>query len=93
MEIITESDEHFTNEHYLLFHQLWSDLLKMEFNRQKKKVRKDLVNHFCFILNRTFLFNSKKIQTENGLILLVQLLCSFLQISWVRYIYIYINKY
>lgn len=73
-------------DYYSHIHQLWSSLLNMQFVNQKKKVRKDHVNHFCYILNRSYVFDPKKIQTEQGLVLLLKLVCSLLKMPWVRQI-------
>lgn len=71
------------DDFYLKIHKLWNLLLNYQFIKQKKKVRKDQVNHFCFILNKTFMF-SKKIKNDHSLILLLKLVCSLLKLSWVR---------
>lgn len=81
------------SDYYLFISQLWSQLLKIDFIDRKKKIRKEHVNHFCFTLNRTFIFNTKKIHTDNELILLIQLIGSLLKLSWVRYIFRNINLY
>lgn len=82
---VIEGNEATLNQgYYEYIHELWSYLLNIQLFKQKKKIRKDSINHFCFVLNRTFLFNSKKIQTEQGLILLIQLVCSLLQIPWIN---------
>lgn len=84
---IFESEELVGNDDfYLYIHKLWHSLLNMQFIKQKKKVRKDQVNHFCFILNRTFLFNKNKIKNEQSLILLLRLVSSLLKLPWVRYL-------
>lgn len=74
---------------YLLLRHIWNVLLNMEFMNQKKKIRKDHINHFCFILNKTFLFNTNKIKSNNGLMLLLNLVSLLLKLSWVRYIFIF----
>lgn len=67
-------------------HEVWVTLLNMQkpLTFKTRKIRKDLVNHFCFTLNRTFLFNKDKVPTEQGLMLLIKTVSSFLQIPWVR---------
>lgn len=84
---IFESEEPVGNDDfYLYIHKLWHSLLNMQFFKKKKKVRKDLVNHFCFILNRTFLFNINKIKNEQSLILLLRLVSSLIKLPWVSYL-------
>ncbi|KAL4148461.1 hypothetical protein QTP88_002698 [Uroleucon formosanum] len=85
IKIIEENESTINQDYYEYIQELWSFLLNVPFINQKKKIRKDNINHFCFVLNRTYLFNTKKIQTEQGLILLLKLVCSLLQISWVRF--------
>lgn len=75
---------------YFFLNQIWDMLLKMEFANQKKKIRKDHINHFCFFLNKTILFDTKKVQSDDGLKLLLQLVSSLLKLSWVRYIFIFV---
>jgi len=72
-------------EYNSYLHQIWSYLLNMQLENNKKKVRKDTINHFCFIINKTFLFRSKVVQTEQGLTFLLKLMSSLLKVSWVRY--------
>lgn len=70
--------------YYSYINEVWSTLLYMQFTRNKnKKVRKDLINHFCFTLNKTFLFY-KTFPTEHGLILLMKIVCLLLKIPWVK---------
>lgn len=88
MRLIRGNEPEVHKEYYHHVAQLWSVLLNMQLINKKKKIRKGLVNHFTFILNRTFLFHSKKIESEQGLILLLKLICLFLKVSWVRYIFI-----
>jgi len=86
MKIIEGNEQAINQDYYKYIHELWSFLLNVSLFNQKKKIRKDNINHFCFVLNRTFLFNTKNIQTEQGLILLLKLVSSLLQIHWVRLI-------
>ncbi|VVC32677.1 Hypothetical protein CINCED_3A006375 [Cinara cedri] len=79
-----EINEDVQFDYYSIICQLWSELLTIEFINKKKKIRKELVNHFCFIINRTFIFNSKKMERVNELILLIQLICSLLKLSWIN---------
>ncbi|XP_026810422.1 uncharacterized protein LOC113551991 [Rhopalosiphum maidis] len=84
MKIIEGNEQAINQDYYKYIHELWSFLLNVSLFNQKKKIRKDNINHFCFVLNRTFLFNTKNIQTEQGLILLLKLVCSLLQIHWIN---------
>lgn len=86
MKIFESKETVGNDDFYLYVHKLWHSLLNMQFTKKKKKVRKDLVNHFCFILNRTFLFNKNKIKNEQSLILLLRLVSSLMKITWVRYL-------
>lgn len=88
MKLIKGNESEIHEKYYYHVSLLWSILLNMQFISQKKKIRKDHVNHFTFIINRTFLFNSKIIKSEQGLILLLKLICQFLKVSWVRYIFV-----
>lgn len=90
MNIFDETEQPYSN--YLIIHQMWSALLSMEFDDEKKKIREELVNNFCLLLSNTFVFNSTCIKTENALILLIKLVCSLLKLPWVRYTYIYKYK-
>ncbi|CAH1714172.1 unnamed protein product [Aphis gossypii] len=84
VKIIERNESTINQGYYEYIQELWSYLLNIQLFNQKKKIRKDSINHFCFVLNRTFLFNTKKIQTEQGLILLIKLVCSLLQIPWIN---------
>lgn len=85
MKIIESKEPIVTDNYYLDIHQLWLCMLNIQLVDKKKiKVRKDQVNHFCFILNRTVLFNTKRVQMEQSLVLLLKLASSLLQLSWVR---------
>ncbi|XP_016661281.1 uncharacterized protein LOC103309871 [Acyrthosiphon pisum] len=84
IKIIEGKESDINQDYYEYIQELWSFLLNVPFINQKKKIRKDNINHLCFVLNRTYLFNTKKIQTEQGLILLLKLVCSLLQISWIN---------
>lgn len=86
MKIIENKETVGNDDFYVYIHKLWHCLLNMQFTKKKKKIRKDLVNNFCFILNRTFLFNKNKIKHEQSLILLLRLFSSLLKIPWVRYL-------
>lgn len=91
---MVDKQESFESEYYSFINELWSILLKIQFTgNQKKRIRRDHVNHFCFTLNKTYIFNTRKICNDNGLILLIQLICSLLKLSWVRYIFVNINLY
>lgn len=81
MEII-ERDKLLKNDDYFYIIQLWSSLINMQLVNKKKKVRQDHVNHFCFILNKTFLFENNII-TIRGLTLLLKLVGLLLKVSWV----------
>lgn len=85
---LIEADKPEENENYYLYiHNVWSSLLNMQLTAHPKyKIRRDQLNHFGFMLNRTFLFNKNKITTDQGLILLLKLVGSFLKIAWVKYI-------
>lgn len=86
MKAITENDSDMTENYCSFLNELWTLMLNMQFMKKKKKIRKDHINHFCFILNKTFLFTSKKNQTNQGFILLLKIICSLLKVSWVIYI-------
>lgn len=92
MKAIETNEQTMTQKYFLFLHELWSYLLNMQLIKKKKKIRKDHVNHFCYIINRTFLFKSKNDQTNHGLVLLLKLICSLLKVSWVRLISIIILK-
>lgn len=87
MRLIKENLPEGHEEYYHHIDLLWSVLLNMQLIKQKKKIRKDLVNHFTFVLNKTFLFHSNIIKSEQGLMLLLKLICSYLKVSWVRYLF------
>ncbi|XP_025200961.1 LOW QUALITY PROTEIN: uncharacterized protein LOC112598649 [Melanaphis sacchari] len=84
IKLIEGNEPAINQDYYEYIHELWSFLLNIQLFNQKKKIRKDNINHFCFVLNRTFLFNTKKIQTEQGLILLLKLVCALLQVPWIN---------
>jgi len=66
-------------------HLIWSNLLQMQLHNENRKVRKVMVNYFCFIINKTFLFRPKVVKTDQGLKFLLKLMSSLLKVSWVRY--------
>lgn len=85
MKIIESKEPIMSDDYYLYIYKLWLCMLNMQFVDKKKiKVRKDQVNHFCFILNKTVLFNARNVQMEQSLILLLKLTSSLLKITWVR---------
>jgi len=84
MEIIVKGKAGLNDDYCLYIHSIWTCLLNAQFMNTKKKIRKELVNHFCFILNKTFLFNKNKVATESGLMLLVMIVGSLLKLSWVK---------
>lgn len=81
MEYIKE-DKAVSDEDCLYIIQLWSTLINMQFVNEKKRIRQALSNHFCFILNRTFLFRNKIHKVQN-LILLLKLVGLLIKVSWV----------
>lgn len=84
MKLVKGNEELIYETYYSHMNEVWSILLNMQFTRNKnKKVRKDLLNHFCFTLNKTFLFNNT-IPAEPGLILLMKIVCLLLKIPWVK---------
>lgn len=84
MKLIKGNEVIMYETYYSHMNEVWSILLNMQFTKNKnKKVRKDLINHFCFTLNKTFLFNNN-IPTEHGLILLMKIVCLLLKIPWVK---------
>lgn len=81
LEII-KRDKLLENDNCFYIVQLWSSLMNMQLVKNKKNIRRDYVNHFCFILNNTLFFSNTNITTQ-GLILLLKMVGLILKVSWV----------
>ncbi|XP_050533624.1 uncharacterized protein LOC126901279 [Daktulosphaira vitifoliae] len=79
-----EKDKSSEKNYYLFIYQLWSCLLNMQYLNKKRKIRRDSVNHFGFILNKYYMFNLKKKHTNQGFILLMKILSLMLKVQWVN---------
>lgn len=88
MTVVQDCKESQNAEFNSYLHQIWSDLSKMQMAGPYKKLRKIAVNHFCLFVEKTFLFRPKIIPTDEGLKLLIKVMCVLLRVPWVRY-----NKY